>query len=391
MSNTKAWTVTLSAVFTAVVIAITQNKVIPCISLLADVFGVSPSTAGWFSSVFCVMGIVTAFPAAACIDRFGVKKACVFSAACAAIGSLVGAVSESAVMFLISRVIEGVGAGVISVAVPTIIAGVFPPQKQGLPSGIWTSWQSTSQVVCFFCIVPGIAALGWRNVWGIGLVLAIGAAVLSLCMVNIPVQNVSRQAVKNSRQASPMHAALRERPMWLVSFAMFCFCFVSVGFVTWAAECWVQTLGMEISIANQYVGVFAIISIPFIILSGKLMDVVNRHCFSTAAYIGYALVSVGAFLLTNVKFVPLLVVMYAIFDSAASSSLWAIIPQTVREKENIPIAIAVFTFASNLGMLIGPPLVGFTADTFGWKAVSVLFAMAILPGIVAMVFAKNRA
>ena len=391
MPNTKAWTVTLSAVFTAVVIAITQNKVIPCISLLADIFGVSSSTAGWFSSVFCVMGIVTAFPAAACIDRFGVKKACAFSAACAAIGSLIGALSESAVVFLISRVIEGVGAGVISVAVPTIIADLFPPQKRGLPSGIWTSWQSTSQVVCFFCIVPGITAIGWRNVWGIGLVLAIGATVLSLCMVSVPEQNVLHHAVKSSRQASPMHAVLRERSMWLVSFAMFCFSFVSVGFVTWAAECWVQTLGMEINIANQYVGIFAIISLPFIILSGKLMDVVNRHRFSTAAYIGYALVSVGAFLLTNEKLVPILVVMYSVFDSAASSTLWAIIPQTVREKENLLIAVAVFTFASNLGMLIGPPLVGFIAEAFGWKAVSVSFAMAILPGIVAMLFAKDRA
>lgn len=71
--------------------------------------------------------------------------------------------------------------------------------------------------------------------------------------------------------------------------------------------------------------------------------------------------------------------------------LWAIIPQTVREKENIPIAIAVFTFASNLGMLIGPPLVGFTADVFGWKAVSVLFAMAILPGAMTMLLVKDCA
>ena len=389
MSNTKAWTVTLSAIFTAVVIAITQNKIIPCISLLANVFDVSASTAGWFSSVFCVTGIVTAFPAATCIDRFGVKKACVFSASCAAVGSLIGALSHSAGVFLISRVIEGVGAGVISVAVPTIIAGVFPPQKRGLPSGIWTSWQSTSQVVCFFCITPGIAAVGWRNVWYIGLVLAICAAVLSLCIVDIPGQDVSPRATESPRQTHSIHAALQERPMWLVSFAMFCFCFVSVGFVTWIAECWVQTMGMKINLANQYVGILAIVAIPFIISAGKLMDMVNRHRFAIAAYTGFALVSAGSFLLPGTKVLPIFIIAYSIFDSAASSALWAIIPQTVREKDNIPIAVAVFILSSNLGMLIGPPLVGFTAELFGWKAVSVLFAAVIVPGTVAMFRTKD--
>lgn len=389
MSKSHAWPVTLSAIFAGIVIAIIQNKVIPCLAVLQDAFSATSSTAGWLSSIFCVMSIVMAFPAATITNRLGIKKTCFFSMVCAILGSLLGIFSNSIAMLMFSRIVEGIGAGLISIAVPSIIPLWFPPEKRGLPTGIWSSWQFVAQALCFFFGVSITNAFGWHGIWWGGLILAVIAAVLCLLVVRSPRSGEGYSADEENATSLSIRQGLRSRSVWMASLAMFCFCFACFGFVTWAAECWATTLGITIDLANRYVSIFAIISLPVVILVGMLMDRLDHRRFGICACFGYIFAVAASFLLPDAKFVLPFVIIYPFFEGAVSTCLWTIIPQTVREAENVPVAVALFTLTSNVGMLIGPPAVGMIVESFGWKAGAIPVALIMLLGTILMLFVKE--
>lgn len=99
-----AWKVALCAVFGAVTIAIAQNKVIPCISLLQEAFGIDMTEAGWLSSVYNAMGIAMAFPGVIIVNRLGAKKVCLISLACGILGAGVGFFARNIGLLMVGRV-----------------------------------------------------------------------------------------------------------------------------------------------------------------------------------------------------------------------------------------------------------------------------------------------
>ncbi len=91
-----------------------------------------------------------ALPAAMIIKRFG-PKAGVAALAFAIVGSLIGLATDNVGVLIVSRVVEGTGIGIIAVLAPTLISMWFPPEKRGLPMGLWGSWMMVSQTILFFC------------------------------------------------------------------------------------------------------------------------------------------------------------------------------------------------------------------------------------------------
>ena len=74
--QTRAWRITVSAVLSAIAVAIAQKKLMPCIDVVQTGFGIDKSAAGLLSSVFCIMGLAMAIPAAYIVKRVGERKTC---------------------------------------------------------------------------------------------------------------------------------------------------------------------------------------------------------------------------------------------------------------------------------------------------------------------------
>ena len=69
-----------------------------------------------------IIGVILAFPAAFIARRIGLKNTVLVSLACLAIGSAIGAIAGSIPMLMVSRLIEGIGIGLIGVAAPTCVS-----------------------------------------------------------------------------------------------------------------------------------------------------------------------------------------------------------------------------------------------------------------------------
>ena len=268
-------------------------------------------------------------------------------------------------MLLLSRVVEGIGAGIIAVAVPSIIARYFPPEKRGLPTGIWSSWQFVAQALCFFFGVSVTDAFGWQGAWWVGVLFAGGAAVLSALIIRVPA-GPDGDASPRRRILSPF-GRWRGRGRCLPSVSP---CFASASLVSASSHgrptCWNQRLGFSLEQANWFISIFAILSIPAVLVVGWLIDRVSHRRIAVLACLGYGLMMLWTFLMPGRAFMVPYLLVYPFFEGAVSTSLWTVVPQTPQRPQEAPTAIALFNLSSNCGMLIGPPVAGAVAERFGW-------------------------
>ena len=86
------------------------------------------------------VGFVLAFVAATIIMKLGTKKSTLLVLMCAAIGACVSAFAGSYEMLVVGRLIEGVGYACIGTVVPVLVSEWFPPNKRGVPMGVFSIW-----------------------------------------------------------------------------------------------------------------------------------------------------------------------------------------------------------------------------------------------------------
>ncbi|MEI3229872.1 MAG: MFS transporter [Gordonibacter pamelaeae] len=91
----KGWIVLFAMLFCGIIVIMNQFKVPTFMGALMHDFGTDPGTTGWLMSVIAVAGIITAFPSAFLLNRFGPKRVGLAGLAFMVAGCAVGALSYS--------------------------------------------------------------------------------------------------------------------------------------------------------------------------------------------------------------------------------------------------------------------------------------------------------
>lgn len=136
----------------------------------------SASTAIILSAYFGAYAIVL-LPGGAFVDRFGARRLALVGLAVFAVGAAAGAVVSSLDALVATRIVQGVGAGLVS---PAALAGAvsgFPPERRGSALGIWGASAGVSNLLG--PLLGGLltVAFSWRaNWWALVPLAAIAAA-----------------------------------------------------------------------------------------------------------------------------------------------------------------------------------------------------------------------
>jgi MFS transporter, DHA2 family, methylenomycin A resistance protein len=135
----------------------------------------SASTAVVLSAYFGAYAIVL-LPGGALVDRFGARRLSLLGLALFGVGAGAGALTSSIDALIATRVIQGVGAGLVS---PAALAGAvsgFPPERRGSALGIWGASAGVSNLVG--PLLGGLltVSFGWRAAWWALVPLAVIAA-----------------------------------------------------------------------------------------------------------------------------------------------------------------------------------------------------------------------
>ena len=110
------------------------NVAIPAVM---GAFGIGQDQAQWLSTGFLAAGTVTMLLAAWGTAAFGMRTTYVFSMLLFLAGSLLGGIASNPELLIISRIIQGAAAGVLSPLSMVINYQIFPARHRGLAMGIF--------------------------------------------------------------------------------------------------------------------------------------------------------------------------------------------------------------------------------------------------------------
>jgi MFS transporter, DHA2 family, methylenomycin A resistance protein len=175
-----AWLCLAACTGAAALLQLDGTLITVALPSVARALGVSnASTAIVLSAYFAAYAIVL-LPGGALVDRFGVRRSSLVGLGVFAVGAGAGALMSSIGAMVATRVVQGIGAGLVS---PAALAGAvsgFPPQRRGSALGIWGASAGAANLLG--PLLGGLltVALGWRaNWWALVPLAAVAAAAIA--------------------------------------------------------------------------------------------------------------------------------------------------------------------------------------------------------------------
>lgn len=382
-TSAKGWAACLAAIFGGMALALLQNKLTPVMNVIMDAFNIDMAMAGLLSTIFTVMGVVMALPAAGMLKKFGPRTSGLIAFACAIAGSVVGIMTENVTVMLVSRVIEGTGIGIIAVLAPSVISMWFPPEKRGLPMGIWGSWMMVSQTALFFSGTAITDAWGWRGMWMLGIVVCVVAAVLFAIFVKSPSPEENYADVESDDVT--VMGGVKSVPQWILAFSALCYTFCCFTFANWISSYWIEVTDWGAAAVGNWVGILFLVEMIYTWIVGAVLDRLhNRKIVGVIGLIVYGALGVVAFTATAMPVIYAFTFTYTIFEALAVTAIWAIAPETAKDPRYAGVALGVLNIGLNLGTLLSAPVSGAIQQQFGWIGVAVSFCGVAVLGAAAL-------
>lgn len=406
----KGWIVLFAMLFCGIIIIMNQYKVPVFMGALMHDFHTDPGTTGWLMSVIAVAGIITAFPSAFLLNKFGPKKIGLVGIGCMIIGCTVGALSQSFSQLIVSRIIEGVGVAMMGVVATTIISMYFPREKAGLPMGIWNLWYVVGATLAFNIGVPVSLALtgdpnNWQVWWWFSDILALLAFIVFALLVQKPRTGRERaaKAAGEKLQRPSIAEGLKVGRMWLFGIGICFLLFTSLSVLTWVPT-YVQSTEIASLIGQGYTteeaqvqaGIMAgsmssigfASSIPMTIITGFLLrrfDTIRARNIMIILAGVFALVYVGAFLV-DYHVLPYYLILLGLESGFTSCIMWSMVPLIMPKRVTMPIGMAVIIFFQGVSNFLATPIVGYViGPDFVWTNIPVLVGITCVIGIIIMI------
>jgi EmrB/QacA subfamily drug resistance transporter len=147
---------------------------------IANELAVNAILLSWITTAFFLTSAMFAVPFGKIADIYGMKKIFTYGIIILTIASFLAAISPSAELLIITRVIQGIGSAMIFVTGIAIITSVFPPKERGKAIGI-----NISAVYIGLVMGPVLGGflteyMGWRSIFY--LIVPLGLLVIALIL-----------------------------------------------------------------------------------------------------------------------------------------------------------------------------------------------------------------
>jgi predicted MFS family arabinose efflux permease len=184
--------------------------------------GINSADIGWMMSLFNFTGLILALPCGFICLKFGIKRTILFAVGSIVIGSSIGTLATDITLLYISRLIEGIGMGLISVAAPAGIVPWFTSEKRGLPLSIWTFWMPLATLLLFNTAPTLSNAFGWRFVFGAVTGFSLIMLIVVAIFFKLPEEAEKNVSVGFGDSIMAIVKELKNRNIWLIGLG-FCF------------------------------------------------------------------------------------------------------------------------------------------------------------------------
>lgn len=374
------WAGVLAIVGAGVVASLQVGKVIIAAPLLRQDMGLDLASIGTLTAVFSLLGVVGGIAAGGVIARFGARRMLLLGLLATALGTVMGAMAPSYGLLLASRVIEGLGFLMITVAGPAALQRMVSSSGRDFAFALWSCYMPAGMAVA---MLASQAFDHWQAYWwcagaAVAVALASVAALVpageSTATASLSWRGLRQDTVDTLGAAGPVLLALSFTLYSLMFFALFTFLPVLL----------MEQLGLTLAQAGLYSAIASAANIIGNLGAGVLLARGWRR--STLIACASATMGVVALLIFQsvLPAMPtfLLCVLFSAVGGLIPATLLGTAPLVAPRPALTAASVGLVMQGSNLGQVIGPVTVGGVIDRFGWGAASYVVLAAALGGLV---------
>ncbi|PPA75708.1 MFS transporter [Achromobacter spanius] len=362
-----------------VVASLQVGKVIIAAPLLRQDMGLDLASIGTLTAVFSLLGVVGGIAAGGVIARFGARRMLLLGLLATALGTAMGAIAPSYPLLLASRVVEGLGFLMITVAGPAALQRLVSAYGRDFAFALWSCYMPTGMAIA---MLASQAFEHWQAVWwcaGAAVIVSLAsvAALLPAGQAAAPAplswRGMRQDTVDTLSAAGPVLLALSFTLYSLMFFALFTFLPVLL----------MDQLGLTLAQAGLYSAIASAANIVGNLGAGVLL----ARGWRRSTLIACASVTMGVVALLIFRSVLpamptfLLCVLFSAVGGLIPATLLGTAPLVAPRPALTAASVGLVMQGSNLGQVIGPVTVGGVIDRYGWSAASTIVLAAGLGGV----------
>jgi MFS family permease len=387
-TSSYAWVILAVVYFASIVAPFIQFKIPPIMPLLMQEFGIDLTQAGLLMSSIAMVGLLLALPTSILLQRFGPKITLVVSLALMGLGAMLGAFSTTFAALLGSRVIEGVGIGLMGITAPATIAMWFPPERRGTPMGIWATWVPVGSVLVYNIAPTMVVSFGWQSIWWLGAGFAVSMMVAcGLLIRRSPTQDQMDQAAEPT---PGLKHALANRNAWLLAVEFGCMSFAMLGVATYYPTFLIEVRGYSLGQAAFIASLGTLVILFSAPAAGLLADRVGslRLVFALP-FLGAAILFLFPFKVTGWQIVVFMI-LQGLIIGAIPTATFAATPEVMQRPEWAGLGLAILLIGQSIGQLLGPIFFGEMVQRSGWVIAGYWMVPICLLGFISSWMVKVR-
>lgn len=380
------WFVTLIVWLTGVAMPLNMLKVSILSPVLMQSFSIGTDAMSWVMAMFYIIAAILAVPGAVIVGKIGYRYTFVLSLLFAVIGGFIGTIATDLTVFILSRVVEGVGFGLVSTAAVPAISGWFSPEKRGVPLGIWAM-----NVTMAFLVGPSLfsrmfeATGDYHFIWGV--CLAFNAILLLVVLIfyrDAPFsfdsdgeRGRSAGEASASSHFANLKRVVKNPAVWILGLVFLCEEIPFLGMSNFLTTYATQETDISMTAMSAIISVMAVAGCCVNPLAGKLSDVLGtKKKLMVLSCIGGTAYAWMVFQTTTVEgFVPV-IALNTIAGGVIPVMIWSSIPKVVKRPEDIASATAIVLFFQQLAALFGSRILGMVVEHFGSFSIAGQYVMA---------------
>ncbi|MDQ0226298.1 MFS transporter [Metabacillus niabensis] len=342
-------------------------------SYAMDEYHVSTSTAGLVSSIFIVGSLIGRLGAGRFIAQLGATKILWIGLSTFLITSCFYFIQIGVGFLLINRLLQGIGVGIIGTAAGTIIAQILPASKKGEGIGYFSL-----SVILATAIGPFIGIYlmklknGFNLMFSMNIILS-AIILIGFFFVKLKLPVVAKQTSKvEGKSILSKFIEPKAVPISIIA--------LIVGFTYSGIMSFLSFYAEEIDLvdaASYFFLAYAIIIIISRPYTGKIMDAKGANII---VYPCLAVFTVGMLLFSEAASGWMLLVSAVLigFGYGNFNSIAQTVAVKVTEPHRFGLATSTYYILYDLGLGVGPFILGFIAPITGYRTVFLLMVPIIL-------------
>ena len=373
-------------------VAVGFGIIVPAIPLFARSFGVSNAAVGLIISLFALSRFASGLFSGKLLDKFGERT--VFAVGVAFVALSVGAsgLAQSYNQLLFFRAAGGLGSSMFSVAASSVILRSVSDAQRGHAQSVYNG-SFLLGAIAGPAIGGALAAVSLRAPFFVyAIALSISGTVAFIFFTSEPLQAPKKSEGKKAVMSLKEALSLKGYRYALV--ITFVASWVLFGVRTSILPLFItEQLKSTAAVVGWGFTISAVIQGALILRAGRISDERGRRFIliigTTIAFIGIIIMTLT---LNPLMFFISMAIM-GLGNAFLASAPATIVGDLIEGKGGQ--VIALFQMAGDAGMIVGPVVVGFVADHYGYRAAfglsGVVFCIAIVLSMKMPETRKSRA